>query len=228
MSSITTALFDLDGCLYPAQNGLEEHCRRRIYDFMVLRLGLADAALAEAVWSVAFRRYNQSLRALRALGYTLDADEYWRFIREGSLHLLSPAPDVRALLEHLNAAGVACYVFTNCREREALEALEALNLPPSLFQAVYGADFMGGVCKPELSAFEKVLAATGADPRRTAYFEDSYMNLVTGASMGMKTILVGDYTLLEEGPSAVDVSARVPALTLAHLRASPAAAFLPL
>ena len=71
MSSVTTALFDLDGeaaarawlallialtgCLYAADNGLEEHCRRRIYEFMVLRCGVEDVTLAESVWTVAFR-----------------------------------------------------------------------------------------------------------------------------------------------------------------------------
>ena len=123
-------------------------------------------------------------------------------------------------------------MFTNCRELEALEALEALHLPPSLFAGIFGADFMGSHCKPELAAFEKVIAASGCEPQRTAFFEDSFRNLVTARALGMRTILVGSTTLSEEGPAAAlieaTLSARVPTLTLEHLRSSPAAAFLPI
>ena len=111
-----------------------------------------------------------------------------------------------------------CYIFTNCREGEAREALSALHLPTSLFAGIFGADFMGDVCKPELCAFEKIIAATGADPKRTVYFEDSFRNLVTGAALGMRVILVGEHTLSEEGPSAelldATLSARIPACSL--------------
>jgi phosphoglycolate phosphatase-like HAD superfamily hydrolase len=138
---VLDALFDLDGCLYPIGNGLEEHVRERIFSFMVERLSVADAALAKAVWSVAFKRYNQSLRGLRACGYTLDADEYWRHIRGDSTRFLTPCPQVSALLRSLNDAGVRCWVYTNCREREAVEALEALHIDPALFRGLLGADF---------------------------------------------------------------------------------------
>jgi FMN phosphatase YigB (HAD superfamily) len=139
--AVRDALFDLDGCLYPIGIGLEEHVRERIFAFMVERLGVSDAALARELWHIAFRRFNQSLRGLRACGYAFDADEYWRFIRGDSCRFLTPAPQVQALLRSLNDAGVRCWVFTNCREQEAVEALRALDLDPSLFRGVLGADF---------------------------------------------------------------------------------------
>lgn len=139
--SVRDALFDLDGTLYAIGNGLEDHVRERIFAFMVERLGVEDAALARGLWHVAFRRYNQSLRGLRACGYTFDSDEYWRFIRGDSARFLSPTPQVGALIRSLRDAGIRCWIFTNCREREAVEALHALDLDPSLFAGVLGADF---------------------------------------------------------------------------------------
>jgi FMN phosphatase YigB (HAD superfamily) len=38
------------------------------------------------------------------------------------------------------------YIFTNAREREAIEALVALGIE-SHFDKIYGADFLGDVCK---------------------------------------------------------------------------------
>ncbi len=70
--AVRDVLFDLDGCLYAAGNGLEDYCRQRIYSFMTSHLGVEDESLARDLWHVAFRRYNQSLRALRACGFQFD------------------------------------------------------------------------------------------------------------------------------------------------------------
>ena len=43
---------------------------------------------------------------------------------------------------------IAERIFTNCREREAMEALELLGVA-DLFQGILGTDFMGEFCKPE-------------------------------------------------------------------------------
>ena len=228
--TVRDVLFDLDGCLYAAGNGLEEFCRARIFSFMVEHLRVESTTLASEVWHVAFRRYNQSLRALRALGYQFDSDLYWRYIRQGSLGFLSPAPETAALLRELRQKGVRCWVMTNCREREALETLEELQIPVSLFEGVLGADFMGDVCKPELAAFEKVVKHTGCDPLHTAMFEDSLRNLVTAKALGMRTVLVGATTLAEEGPAqellAATLDASISVCTLAEVRASSIAAAL--
>jgi len=228
-SQIRTALFDLDGCLYPADNGLEEHCRARIASFMVEHLHCETEELARAIWAVVFRKYNQSLRGLRAAGYRFDEDAYWHHIRDAaSLRLLSPAPGVRALLELLNAAGVRCFVFTNCREKEAREALEALQVPLSLFCGMVGADAQGTSCKPERAAFAAAFAAAGCEPESTVMFEDSLKNLATARALGLRTVLIGGVTAAEEGGDASWVDACVPECTLEALRASPAAVFLPL
>lgn len=115
---IRTVLFDLDGCLYPIANGVEERVRQNLFRWMVSELGVADVTLAEELWRVAFRRFNQGMRGLKAAGYRFDEDAYWRACRDGSTALLSPAPGVVALLERLRARGTRCWVLTNCRERE--------------------------------------------------------------------------------------------------------------
>ena len=63
-SCVEDVLFDMDGCLYPIHNGVEEYCRERIYTFMTDVLGVEDVGLARELWLTAFRRYNQSLRGL--------------------------------------------------------------------------------------------------------------------------------------------------------------------
>ena len=48
------------------------------------------------------------------------------------------------------------FIFTNCTEKQAREALECLGLS-HCSEYFYGSDFMGEHCKPERLAFEKVL-----------------------------------------------------------------------
>jgi len=229
-SCVEDVLFDMDGCLYPIHNGVEEYCRERIYTFMTDVLGVEDVGLARELWLTAFRRYNQSLRGLRACGYRFDEDQYWRYIRDGSHVFLIPEPATLALVQHLRDIGVRCWVVTNCREREALETLAQLNLPVELFNGVLGADFMGDVCKPEPAAFAKVIAHTGCNPRATIMFEDSVRNLVAAKALGMRCVLVGDTTAAEETQDAALVAAtadaRIEHCTIEHVRASSLAAAL--
>ena len=72
--------------------------------------------------------------------------------------------------------------MTNCAEKQAIEALQVLGLEGE-FDGVYGADFMGDVCKPERAAFEAVCARAKIDPNGTVFFEDSVKNLVTAKEM---------------------------------------------
>ncbi len=58
---------------------------------------------AEEVWRPLFRRYNQSLRGLRAGGFDIKAEEYWDCLRAGAEHYLFPNEEVRHLACHVNS-----------------------------------------------------------------------------------------------------------------------------
>lgn len=67
-----------------------------------------------------------------------------------------------------------------------------------VFDGIIGADSMGDVCKPEVAAFQKALAISGATAVETAMFEDSFKNLRTAKSLGMTTIMIAGETAAEE------------------------------
>ena len=116
-ASARAYVFDLDGTLYAIANGYEAACRRRVYEFMATRCaGVDDVAEARVVWEKWFKRYNQTLRALRSgAGYEFDAAEYWRFTRGDAREHLAPSADVRAFVESLPGGRENKYVFTNCQ-----------------------------------------------------------------------------------------------------------------
>jgi putative hydrolase of the HAD superfamily len=104
---------------------------------------------AEEVWRPLFKKYNQSYKGLRQGGFVFDRDEYWRYHRQGVESFLSTNTKLGEMLSSLPQRKV---IFTNCREREALEALVALGIE-NHFERIYGADFLQDYCKvrPSLS-----------------------------------------------------------------------------
>lgn len=192
-ASIETLLWDLDGTLYPIENGYEDHVRENIFKFMHTKLGVPQDQ-CKATWRPLFAKTNQSLKGLRVGGYKFDTDEYWDFIRGGREEYLKPDPQVR---ECLKALPQKKWVFTNCNEKHARLALESLDLL-DCFEGVLGADFMGENAKPDAAAFHKVLQHIGAEASSTAMFEDSLRNLRQAKSLGMTTVLIQSKTMLEE------------------------------
>lgn len=191
--SIETLLFDLDGTLYPIENGYEDHVRENIFEFMHQKLGVPKEQ-CKPIWRPLFAKTNQSLKGLRVGGYKFDTEAYWDFIRGGREEYLKPDPKVR---ECLLALPQQKWVFTNCNEKHARLALETLDLL-DCFEGVLGADFMGENAKPDVEAFQKVLTRIGAKASSTAMFEDSLRNLRQAKSLGMTTVLIQSKTMLEE------------------------------
>lgn len=196
--SAWTHVFDLDGTLYPIENGYERACRRRVFEYMASGAcpGIADETQAKEVWSEAFAKYNQTLRSLRAIGYDgFDEEEYWAYTRGDPRTHLREDGETKAMVEALRGRKV---VFTNCHEKQAREALDALGLS-DCFDGVFGAGGMGEVCKPEEEAFRKLFAAYGIeDPTKCVFYEDSLKNLRAASALGMVTVLVAGETLEEE------------------------------
>jgi hypothetical protein len=68
-------------------------CRTNLFDYMHTHLGVPRDR-AEQIWRPLFARYNQSLRGLRAGGYSIEADEYWDCMRAGAEEHLEPDAQV--------------------------------------------------------------------------------------------------------------------------------------
>jgi HAD superfamily hydrolase (TIGR01509 family) len=159
-------IFDLDGCLYPAD---EERIRENIHKYAGNISTTRNAYLELKKHNVQF-----------------DPDDYWQFIRNVPI---KPEPEVSLFIQNLVRNGVTCWIFTNCREREAKETLEKLGISPSLFKGIFGIDFTEPYCKPEREAFEKVLRVTGSN---AIMFDDTAENLVTARACGLHTVHVRD------------------------------------
>jgi len=157
-TKVKFALFDLDGCLYPIENGYEHACRTRAFEFMVSTLGYENIDAAKRAWKREFTKHNQTLKSLRELGHSsseFKKETYWEFTRGDCSRHLEPDEKVRECLRKMSKS-FPKFVLTNCAETEAKQALKRLNVLDQ-FDFVYGADFMGDTCKPSKESFGKVL-----------------------------------------------------------------------
>eukprot|EP01084_Bolivina_argentea_P313187 542334_1 len=208
----TTLLFDLDGTLYPVNHDYIRRVSAQVLEYMRSELKLENVKVLRRRL---YTKFNQTLRGLRSEGFVIDGEKYWQTVRSGTKESLKPDKKVKNALASLTQRNK--FVFTNCAEKEAMEALDALEISKD-FDHVYGANWMGDCCKPDELAFWKVLQHSGVDPKDCAMFEDSYINLVQAKSLGMWTIFVSEGV---ENVERLDLSifdAVVPALTENNLR----------
>ena len=192
-------LIDLDGTLYPLSSGLFDAANKLIIEYMVARCGMSPEH-ADAVRKDYLAKYGTTLRGL-ILDYGVDAEEYMRYVHSANVRdYIKPNPALDRALGRL--AGEK-YVFTNAPRFFCEDVLDALGVR-SRFTAVFDNDYFDSFGKPERDAFERVLAAVGADASDAVIVDDLIRNIRAGKEMGMTTVLVR-----EEGGVAPDEAAVV-------------------
>lgn len=195
LNSYHTLVFDLDGTLYPANSPYIRHIRNNILTFLEVKNFVPAGMTASEVWRPLFQKYNQTRRGLKEGGYKFDDSEYWSFHRAGVEKFLSQDQNLR---NNLNRFPQKKYIFTNCHEVQALEALECLGIK-DCFDGVIGAGMMGDFCKPEEQAFQVLLDYLNKpNGSGIVFFEDSFKNLVTAKKLGFTTVLIESITAEEE------------------------------
>ncbi|GMH52916.1 hypothetical protein TrRE_jg3942, partial [Triparma retinervis] len=88
MENVKVCLFDLDGCLYDADNGYTEAIHANILNYMVTATyskftSITTVDQARSIWRPIFDKYNLTKRGLLAEGYEIREKEYDEFIRQG-------------------------------------------------------------------------------------------------------------------------------------------------
>ena len=95
-------IFDLDGVLYPADNGYMAHVRENATRFICEKFSMQWSD-AENVRAEAFRSANQTVAGLRRMGYEVDAEEFAEYCRSGEDRFLFPNDETITALSALSA-----------------------------------------------------------------------------------------------------------------------------
>ncbi len=175
-------IFDLDHTLYTIDAEKQAAMEERICLFVQGHFGIARAP----AWDIQKRYLREMGSTLAGLvkHHDVDADAYHDFINDiDALELAANVP-LRLALERLPGRR---FVFTNNCGRFAGRVLEILGVA-DLFAGIVDAKALGYTPKPAQSAYDTLLAQTGATPRQSVLFDDSVRNLIPAHAMGMTTV----------------------------------------
>jgi len=178
-------VFDCDGVLVDS-----ERLNNEVFAELATRAGV-PTTFAESVARYMGRSTAESLADLeRALGRPVDfafEEEYVRLVTERQGGGLLPVPGVVALLDALDAAGVARCVASSGTPAEIEFRLAVTGLDEYFGNHVYSASMVSRG-KPAPDLFLHAAAGLGVPPGTCALVEDSPYGVAGGVAAGMTVI----------------------------------------
>ena len=192
--SITTLLIDLDGTLYPNENGMWDAIADRMEKFMheVLHLPLEVIPTMRQEY---FLKYGTTLKGLQE-NYSIDQFEYLDYVHDIPLDkFIKPDDQLRTILENIP---MKKWIFTNSDRAHSERVLNALGIQ-GLFEDIIDVISLDFYNKPNPIVYSKALEITGAThPSKSIFLDDTPRNLMPARQLGMRTVLVGNKPRGEE------------------------------
>jgi len=185
--SIETLFLDLDGTLYPHENGMWDLIAKKMEIYMHQELGIPEKDVPSMRFNF-FTKYGTTLRGLLA-NYTFDPEEYLTFVHDVPVtDFIEPDDELRQMLINLPQPK---WILTNSDKHHAKRVLSALGVD-DLFENVLGVSDLNFRNKPDLYVYEQALITAGNPPPKNCLFVDDLpKNLVPAWEMGFVTVLVG-------------------------------------
>jgi putative hydrolase of the HAD superfamily len=187
LSHVDTWIFDLDNTLYPPSCDLFALIDDRMQAFVQRKTGL-EPTEARALQKRYYHQHGTTLAGLMA-NHGVEPREFLDEVHDIALDRLAPDPELAAALARLPGRRL---VFTNGSQRHAERVMEAIGID-HLFDEIFDIEASRMIPKPQVAAFEAMMARHGVTPATSAFFEDLERNLEPGAQLGMTTILVGPH-----------------------------------
>ena len=175
-------IFDLDNTLYRADCGVFAQIEVRMTDYVARFLGLPREE-AFALQKSLYRAHGTTLNGLIKL-HGIAPDDYLDYVHDIDLSGLALDPALIAAVERLPGQR---YIFTNGCRRHAARILEKIGAA-HLFGEIWDIRTIGFAPKPDMSAYDTVVAASGIAPQSAAMFDDIPHNLAPARALGMTTV----------------------------------------
>lgn len=209
---IHTIFFDLDGTLYPEQNGLWAAIKGRIDDYLLERMGFPPQE-ARIIRQGYLDRYGTTLRGLQ-LEHHIDTQDYLTFVHDLPLeHFIAPDPALEQMLLGIQRPK---WIFTNSDNAHAERVLSILGIQ-NCFQGIIDIHRLDYLCKPDASAYFKALELVGgASTEGCLFIDDSQENLRTARQLGFYTVHINAFQIASIAhaslPSIHELPFRLPEL----------------
>lgn len=188
MPQARVLFLDLDDTLYPQTSGLWEAIGERILSYMTEIVGIHEAE-ADRLRAKYLHQYGTTLNGLRS-EHQVDPHDYLAYVHDVPLEAyIHPDPVLQGILAELKQKRV---IFTNASPEHAQRVLHRLGVEAHIDDIIdiLRLDFTN---KPLPEAYTRALAIVDEpDPAACVLVDDRVENLLPGAELGMKTVLVGN------------------------------------
>lgn len=184
----STIFIDLDGTVYPHENGMWEEIASRMEAYMQDVLGIPKPQIP-ALRQKYFLTYGTTLRGLQA-NFKIDAEEYLAYVHDIPVnHYIKPDLKLKTMLASLPQKK---WILTNSDRNHATRVLKALGCFTS-FEGILGVQEFDFNPKPQPFVFRKALEfAANPEIEECIFIDDIPQNLIPAKKMGFTTVLVGN------------------------------------
>jgi putative hydrolase of the HAD superfamily len=183
--TLRCAFFDLDNTLYPKSSGIMQAIGGPINQYMVERLNIRPAEVT-GMRDNFLKTFGTTLNALRRF-YSVDPDKYLDFVHDLPLQLhLQYEPELDRMLQRMEMRKI---IFTNADAKHARRVLSLLGILRH-FESIIDIHLLDFVNKPSRRAYFTALNYASARPEECILIEDSIVNIIPAAELGMTTVLV--------------------------------------
>ena len=180
----TSWVFDLDNTLYPRHTNLYAQVDTRIRDY-VQRLLYLPADQAHRLQKDYYRRYGTTLRGL-IVEHGISPDDFLEYVHDIDHSPVAPDPRLAAAIERLPGRK---FIMTNGSRAHAEKVAERLGVTRH-FEDSFDIVRAELLPKPNRETYDRFIASTGIDAKRSVIFEDLARNLTVPHTLGMTTVLV--------------------------------------
>lgn len=184
---ISTIFFDLDGTLYPNNNGLWNEISSRIDKYMEIYLKIPINQVS-SLREEYFNQFGTTLKGLQQ-NYKIDPEFYLDFVHSVPIEkYIKPNSDLIQILRNLKQSK---WIFTNSDDKHTKRILNQLGIL-EFFDGIIDVKVMNYNSKPNPSVYKLALEISGnPHPQNCLFLDDSPKNLIPASNLGITTILVG-------------------------------------
>ena len=179
---------DLDGTLYPGDNGIWDLIAARMETYMHEVIGIPEELVPETRKNY-FLEYGTTLSGLM-MNHEIDPGDFLAFVHDVPVgDYLKPDHQLRKMLE---AIPQPKWILTNSDKPHATRVLGALELN-DLFEDIFDITIMNYQNKPNPAVFQKALIFAGnLPPDQCVFVDDIPHNVAQAKALGWRTVLVGN------------------------------------
>jgi putative hydrolase of the HAD superfamily len=193
-------LLDLDGTLYPHNNGLWDQIAARMELYMKESVGIPERIIP-TLREEYYQQFGTTLAGLRK-NYPLDEEEYLDFVHDVDLGpFISFNPTLRQMLVGTTAKK---WIFTNASIKHAIRVLKQIGID-DLFDGIIDITSLDYHSKPNELAYHIALNKIGSPhPAECLFVDDIPKNLAGAKRVGIQTVLVGPKELTNGADYQID------------------------